>query len=146
MKIKLASPDHLEQLVQLFNDYRIFYKQDPDKKAAKRFLMDRFLNKDSVLIMAFNEQDIALGFMQLYPIFSSVSMQRSYILNDLYVDSTQRGNGIGEALMTFAKQFAITNQSKGLTLETAINNPAQKLYERLGWKKDTDVLHYTWEV
>ena len=57
-----------------------------------------------------------------------------------------RKKGIGEALMERAKLFAKNKGSKGLTLETAIDNPAQKLYERLGWKKDTHVNHYTWEI
>ncbi len=48
--------------------------------------------------------------------------------------------------MNHAKQYAINQNSKGLTLETSIDNPAQKLYERLGWKKDSDVFHYTWEA
>ena len=33
---------------------------------------------------------------------------------------------------------------KGLALETAKANPAQRLYEKLGWKKDLEHLHYFW--
>lgn len=29
-------------------------------------------------------------------------------------------------------------------LETAIDNPAQHLYEKLGWKNDVEVFHYAW--
>jgi len=73
-------------------------------------------------------------------------MLSTYILNDLYVSSEARKKGVGEALMVKAKNFAISEGAKGLTLETAIDNPAQKLYSRLGFKKDTDVNHYTWKV
>jgi len=73
-------------------------------------------------------------------------MQRTYILNDLYVSENSRKQGVGEALMQRAKQFAREHNSRGLTLETDLDNPAQKLYVKLGWKRDIAVNHYTWET
>jgi len=146
MKIIQATQENLEQLLPLFEGYRVFYKQEPNTEAAKSFLESRFQLKDSVIFLAFDSSNNAVGFTQLYPSFSSVSMQRVYILNDLFITSDSRGKGFGEALLNHAKQFAIENNSKGLILETDIENPAQKLYERLGWIKDEDVFHYTWKV
>ncbi len=146
MKIKQASLINLEQLIPLFDGYRTFYKQPSDIKAVKEFLMERFNKNDSVIFMAFDDEDLTIGFTQLYPSFSSVSMKKYYILNDLYVNSNLRGKGIGKALLKSAKQFAINNKCKGLRLETDIENPAQKLYERMDWKKDTEVIHYTWNI
>jgi GNAT superfamily N-acetyltransferase len=146
MKVIRATPDHLPQLSQLFDLYRVFYKQTSNLDAAKDFLEDRFLKSDSVIFIAFASDGTGLGFTQLYPSFSSVSMMSTYILNDLFVASEARKKGVGEALMEKAKQFAISQGAKGLTLETAIDNPAQKLYLRLGFKKDSDVNHYTWQV
>ncbi len=146
MKVIRATPDHLSQLSQLFDLYRVFYQQPSNLDAAKNFLKDRFLNSDSVIFIAIASDGTGLGFTQLYPSFSSVSMMSTYILNDLFVTSEARKKGVGEALMEKAKHFAISQGGKGLTLETAIDNPAQKLYLRLGFKKDSDVNHYTWEV
>lgn len=146
MKIIQATSENLEQLLPLFEGYRAFYKQEQNTEAAKSFLKNRLQLKDSVIFLAFDSSEKAVAFTQLYPSFSSVSMQRIYILNDLYISAEVRGKGVGEALLNHAKQFAIENNSKGLTLETDIDNPAQKLYERLGWKKDEDVIHYTWKV
>jgi len=86
----------------------------------------------------------AVGFSQLYTTFSSVSLKPVYILNDLYVESSQRKTGIGEALLNREKTFCIENGYKGIMLETAIDNPAQKLYEKLGWQKDMHCFHYFW--
>lgn len=141
-----ASEVLLNTLVPLFDSYRVFYKQASNPEEARKFLRERFQNKDSVIFIAMDQEGKGLGFVQLYPSFSSVSMQPTYILNDLYVASEARKKGIGEALMERAKEFAIAQNSKGLTLETAIDNPAQKLYKRLGWKQDLEVNHYTWEV
>ncbi len=146
MKVITASISNLEQLVPLFDAYRVFYKQISNPEAAKNFLKERFKNQDSVIFLCLDASEKALGFTQLYPSFSSVSMQRTYILNDLFVASESRKQGVGEALMEQAKQFAKNNGSKGLTLETDKDNPAQALYKKLGWKKDTQVNHYTWEV
>ena len=66
--------------------------------------------------------------------------------NSKHYHKKNRGQGIGEALLNHAKQFAKKEGSKGFTLETETNNPAQHLYERLGWKKDEHTFHYTWEV
>lgn len=145
MKIVQATIENIIDLAPLLDGYRVFYKQPSDLEKATEFLTERFLKNDSVIFMAY-EGASALGFTQLYPSFSSVSMQRTYILNDLFVSSEARGKGVGEALMNKAKAFAISEGAKGLTLETEVANPAQKLYERLGWIKDTEVFHYTWKA
>ena len=47
------------------------------------------------------------------------------------------------ALMDRARQFAESTQADGLMLETATDNhTAQRLYERLGWKRDEEFYRY----
>ena len=144
METRQANQFDLQQLAKLFNQYRIFYKQESDIDGAVNFISERFRLNDSHIIVALNDSNAVLGFTQLYPSYSSVSMQRTYILNDLFVSENFRKKGVGEVLLKAAKQFSNDQNSKGLTLETDNNNPAQHLYERLKWKKDTGVLHYTW--
>ena len=140
-----AKEENLNHIVPLFNLYRIFYKQQSDLEGAKAFLIERFHKKESIIFLAYYDNKPA-GFTQLYPMFSSVSMQRSYVLNDLYVDAPFRNKQIGAALLNKAKEFCIENDAKGLVLETQIDNPAQKLYERLDWIKDEDCFHYFWKA
>lgn len=142
MTIIKAHIDHLEDLVPLFDGYRQFYKQPTNKDGARQFLIERFKNKDAVIYMAYIE-DKAVGFTQLYPLLSSVSMQPMYLLNDLFIDFNYRGQGIGEALIIKAKQLCIKENNKGLAIQTAFDNPAQQLYQRLGFVKDPD-LHFFW--
>ncbi len=144
MVILQANITHLEDLALLFDGYRVFYEQVSDVEKAKAFLQKRLEQQDSIIFIAFNESEEAIGFTQLYPTFSSVSMQVFYILNDLYVLPTQRGRGVGKALLEKAKQKAKEEGWKGLALETATDNPAQKLYEKLGWQRSTDFYHYFW--
>ena len=143
--IKRVDETQLEALVPLFNAYRVFYKQKSDPDAARSFLAERLINKESVIFMAF-ENDRAVGFTQLYKTFSSVSMAPVFILNDLFVDKDSRKKGVGEKLLEHAKVYCIEKKYKGLALETATDNPAQKLYERLGWEKDSHCFHYFWKA
>ena len=142
MRIIQAQIKHLNDLVPLFNGYRMFYKQDSNIKDAKTFLKERITNKESIIFIAYSN-DNAIGFTQLYPLFSSVSMQPMYLLNDLFVDSNYRNKGVGNILIQAAKDLCTKNNYKGLAIQTANNNPAQHLYERVGFKKDTD-LQFFW--
>lgn len=138
-----ANFEHIYIIAPLLDKYRIFYGQNSNIDLATRFLQDRVSRNESIIFLAF-ENDTPVGFTQLYTTYSSVTLQSVFILNDLYVDKNHRGSGIGEALLNKAKEFCREMNYKGLALETAIDNPAQKLYEKLGWKKDTASFHYFW--
>lgn len=143
VKIVEANINHLEELIPLFDQYRTFYQQNSDLQAAKNFLEARIKNDESIIFLAYYNDEPA-GFTQLYTSFSSVSMQAIFILNDLFVSKNARKKGVGEALLNRAKEICFEKNHKGLVLETGIDNPAQKLYEKLGWKKDNSSFHYFW--
>lgn len=143
IRIVRVSINELQDVVPLFDAYRVFYQAQSDTHAASKFLTQRIQRDESAIFVAYIDE-IAVGFTQIYPMFSSVSMQQLFVLNDLYVDPDHRGQGIGEQLLTAGKQYTTDHNGKSLILETAIDNPAQQLYERLGWKKDTEYYHYTW--
>jgi len=145
IKVYQADLGHLPELAVLFDKYRVFYQQDSDITAAEHFLRQRLEKNESIVFKA-EIDGASVGFTQLYTSFSSVSMLPVYILNDLYVDGAHRKKGVGEALLNKAKEFCKENGFKGLALETAVDNPAQKLYEKLGWKKDSDCFHYFWSA
>jgi ribosomal protein S18 acetylase RimI-like enzyme len=141
--IKRAEKKDLKHIAKLFDAYRVFYKQQSNFDLAQDFINERFKKSESVIFYAIDEANNYLGFTQLYPGFSSVSAQRTWVLNDLYVDSKCRNCGIGSMLLDKAKQFAIETQSKGIALETAANNVrAQKLYESLGYIKDSEISYF----
>ena len=135
MNIIQAKEEHLNDLVPLFDAYRMFYEQKSDIESAKQFLKDRITKNQSVIFMAYIE-GVAVGFTQLYPSFSSVSMNRIYVLNDLYVDKNYRKKGAGAALLHEAKAICKEQNYRGIGLQTGVENPAQFLYESLGWKKE----------
>lgn len=147
VEIIRASIDDLDMIVPLFDGYRQFYKQASDLEGARRFLQAHFERQTSVIFLALrtNEQGQreACGFTQLYPSFSSVSMKRLWILNDLFVAPSARRTGTGTALLERARQFAIETGAKGLSLTTAVDNyTAQAVYEAAGWRRDQEFYAY----
>jgi GNAT superfamily N-acetyltransferase len=137
-----AELDDLDALVPLFDAYRRFYGQASDLPGARAFLADRFKRGESVIFLAVVDGAI-VGFTQLYPSFSSVSMRRLWVLNDLFVTPDARKSGAGRALLERAERWAAETGAKGLTLSTQVTNPgAQRLYEACGWTKDDEFLHY----
>ncbi len=143
--IRRATADDTAAVAVLFNLYRIFYKQPSDITGAESFISERLRCNDSAIFLVFRD-DEPVGFTQLYPIFTSVGMQRTWLLNDLYVKEAARRMGIGEALLETAKQFAKNTNSKWLMLQTGLDNKtAQKLYEKNGWMREDD-LFYTYRL
>lgn len=142
MEVFLANINHLESIAVLFDKYRIFYNQPSNLEAAKKFLQDRFQNNDSVVFAA-NDNGKLIGFIQLYPSFSSVSMKRVWILNDLYVEESYRRRGIAKLLMNVAEEYAKETGGVRLVLATQVSNiTAQKLYEARNYTKDEEFYHY----
>ncbi len=142
MEIRKAELSDLASVSTLFDEYRQFYRQEQDKDGAQAFVRDRLSQKDSVIFVAL-VADAPVGFVQLYPSFSSVGMRRIFILNDLYVRQSARKKGIATALINKSEVYASEIRAARLALATEITNTAaQKLYEKLQWQKDEVFFHY----
>jgi GNAT superfamily N-acetyltransferase len=143
IRIVRAGREELDDLVPLFDAYRGFYEADSDHAAARAFLTERIERDESVIFVAYTTAQRAAGFTQLYPSFSSVSLKRLWILNDLFVRSDVRRGGVGRALLERARRHAVETAAKGMILSTAVTNkPAQTLYESCGWERDEEFFQY----
>ncbi|TGK20955.1 GNAT family N-acetyltransferase [Leptospira fluminis] len=144
--LRIASRSDLEELIELFDLYRKHYGLKSDYAATKRFLEDRLLHKDSILIVA-EDADTILGFAQLYPTYSSLFLKKDYILNDLYVREGARKKGVGKKLLDEAGAVVRKFGGKGMSLETLPDNrAARKLFESFGFRIHEEFLHYYWSV
>lgn len=137
-----AGRSDVDSIVPLFLGYLQFYKLRTDAKRARQFISERLERGESKILLA-RLDDEAVGFVQLYPTFASLSMKRSWVLYDLFVKPEARKRGVAKALMEKARQLAVETGAEGLILETAVDNlPAQRLYENLGWKRDVEFYRY----
>ena len=141
--INLATVSDIERVAPLFDAYRQFYGLTSDPPLAKQYLLDRLSRGESIVLLAQAPEGAALGFVQMYPGFSSLRAAPVYVLYDLFVAPEARQRGVGRRLMEAAASEARRRGAAALTLSTARTNvPAQQLYESLGWKRDDEFLEY----
>ncbi|WP_175396138.1 GNAT family N-acetyltransferase [Paenibacillus xylanilyticus] len=169
--MRRARLDDIEDVSRLLDQYRMFYQQTSDVEGAARYIRERLERNESVIWIAEKEafkgmeqgemaddthhnewghgntdssiQTPLAGFVQLYPSFSSVSMSPIYVLNDLFVHTEYRQQGIARKLLQAAQNWARETGAIRITLSTAISNKqAQALYESEGYAKDTHFLYY----
>jgi len=144
--IRLAEARDLDQLAELFDQYRQFYECPPDLGAAKSWLAENLERGRSTLFAADNGSQL-LGFTQLYPALCSVDLVDYFVLYDLYVVEAARRQGIARALMNAASDWAKAQGADRLDLETARDNaPGQALYRDLGYELDEVFLKFSLDL
>jgi len=143
--IQRATDDDVDAVAGLFDLYRQFYDQKPDPDKCRDYIRARIARSESIVFVAYDTGDgTAQGFTQLYPTFCSVEATNILVLYDLFVRQDFRSGGVGTALMRCAEEYARSCGASRIHLETHHGNThAQRLYESLGYKKDTEFFHYS---
>ncbi|MFC8801449.1 GNAT family N-acetyltransferase [Promicromonospora sp. NPDC057138] len=155
--VRPATDDDVDAVVDLFRQYLRFYDQDVPDAEARAYLAARRASGDSVLLVAVltpedgetpsadTAEGELVGFAQSYPTWSSVSLSRSWVLNDLFVSPAARGTGAGRALVQDTCRRAKDAGAIRVSLATAWDNvAAQGLYESEGFVRDQHFHHYAY--
>ena len=143
---RLAESSDLDQLADLFDQYRQFYECPPDLSAAKNWIAENFERGRSTIFAADNGYHL-IGFTQLYPALCSVDLVDYFVLYDLFVAPSARRQGIARALMNAASEWAKAQGAARLDLETARDNyPGQALYRDLGYELDEVFLKFSLDL
>lgn len=148
MRIVQATLEHLDQLTPLFVNYREHFGQLPYPDSSRKFLEKRISRKESVIYLAMaDDEEKILGFCQLYSSFSSLSLKRVWILNDIFVAEDARRQLVADRLIQQAKKLAKETNAVRLRVSTSIHNEvAQKVYESIGFREDSKFKNYTLEL
>jgi len=144
MYIVKSTENHLEQLAELFEEYRLFCGCEQNLTETKSFLKKLIRNEESILFIAVDAQtERLMGFVNLYPCYSSLALQRLWILNDLGVSSHYRGKGVSKALIQKVQEFAKETNAIRIELKTGINNTtARSLYKSMDFTVDLENIYY----
>ena len=142
MAILRATISDVADIALLFVNYLAFYGHNRERGEVSGFLEQRLALGESAIYYA-ADRGRAVGFVQLYPLFSSIRLCRIWVLNDLFVAVTHRRKGYGRALMERAKLHAFETDARGLFLQTGTGNAAaHALYESQGYERDATMYRY----
>lgn len=145
MTIRKAQLSDIENLASLFDMYRVFYEMKSNIIESKQFLKTRIENQETQIFVAENSDNKLIGFVQLFPIFSSTRLKKMWLLNDLFVLESQRGKGISVLLIDECKKLSVETNACGLSLETAKSNTiGNNLYTKTDFILDIEHNYYFW--
>ncbi len=135
--IREMEPLDVPSVGELFHAYRRFYEIDSQPRDCVEFISQRAVHRDSVIFVACRPGGTPMAFVQMYPLFSEVTLKRIWLLNDLYVNESERKNGVARRLMERCTAFVRESGGSEITLATAPTNlAAQSLYQKLGYVKN----------
>lgn len=146
--IERARAEDADRVAPLFDAYRQFYGCVPDLAGAREYLGQRLARGESVVLFAraltprpFPGADV-VGFAQLYPSFSSVSMGPVVVLNDLFVLPSWRRSTVARSLIDETVRHAERVGAVRIHLSTQnTNEPALRLYHSLDFSPDVEFTH-----
>jgi ribosomal protein S18 acetylase RimI-like enzyme len=145
--VERARAEDTDAIAPLFDAYRQFYGAVPDLPGASAFIAARLERDESVVLLAraiprASEPSRAIGFAQLYPSFSSVSMGPIIVLNDLFVLPSWRRSSVARSLVEETARHGERIGAIRIHLSTQITNvPARRLYQSLDFVADQEFVH-----
>lgn len=146
IQVTIATEADIDSVAPMYDAYRAFYGAVPDAEGARRFLRERISREESIVLLARASRE-PVGFLQIYPSFSSVAMRPILVVNDLFVRPEARRRGVGFLLLEEAKRQARDRGAVRLTLSTQVTNEtAQALYRANGWVRQDDFFVFTFKI
>ncbi|MCG7532577.1 GNAT family N-acetyltransferase [Psychrobium sp. MM17-31] len=144
MTLVLAELRHIDAVVPVMEEYRAFCGFESKGSETEQFLEQIIANQQSKLFLAIDEQtQQVMGFVNLYPSYSTLALKPIWILNDLAVSSHFRGRGLAKELIYGALEFAKSSGAIRVELKTEVTNArAQALYRSLDFNIDSDNVYY----
>lgn len=144
MTLVPAQLTHVQGIVPIMEEYRKFCGFDSKEEQTQAFLTHLIKDNKSVMLLVIEEQSQQImGFVNLYPSYSTLALQPIWLLNDLAVSRQFRGRGLAKFLINGALEFAKESGAIRIEFKTEMTNTrAQALYNSLGFSIDKDNVYY----
>jgi len=135
--LRPAGPADLEALVRLLGVlFSIEADFRPDRARQRRGLLRMLDDPARRLVLVAEAGGAVIGMVTVQLVVSTAEGGASGLVEDLVVDATHRGAGVGRHLLEAAEAWA---RARGATrlqlLADAGNAPALEFYARLGWSR-----------
>lgn len=137
IEIAYATEADIDDVAELFEQYRSFYGKAPTRE-ARTFLAERVSSGQSLVLLA-RDGYAVVGFVQVYRAFNSIHLTHDWVLGDLFVDGGARGRRVGGGLVDAVITAARENDAHSIRVETEEDNGyARRLYESRGFTETGD--------
>lgn len=144
VRIRRALPEDAPRLIELDRQLARFERLPPPDDCEARALL-RWIFETEELEAFVAEQDGRItGVALFYEGYGTFRARKFLYLEDLVVEESARGTGVGQALMAALAREAVARNA--LRLEWAVldwNAGAIRLYERLGARRHGEWLRYS---
>lgn len=104
--VQSISEKYIDQFVIVVDEYRKFCGFNLSPEATKGFFKNLHKENKAATFIAISEEYEIMGFINLYPSYSTLSLRKIWILNDLGVSSRFRRLGVAQALIKKSIEFA----------------------------------------
>lgn len=145
--VRVARKADHESLVDLFAAYCQFYKLTHSRARIARFVGKRLGARPRRTWVVPNGRNVEVplaGFAQVYETISTLSLARVWVLNDLYVHASARGQGVGRALVEQVVKEAKRSGAARVDLATQVGNrSARALYDSMGFAPSKGFVEYS---
>lgn len=144
--IEFVTERNFEEVLPLIRKYQEFYDVPEIDETRNRAFFSQFGEENPFgCQFLFRHEGRAVGFATVYFTFTSTIAKKVGVMNDLYVEPSVRGKGIGRALINYCLDFALSRGAFRLQWVSATDNyTAQRLYDSLN-KSKKPWLFYTYK-
>jgi GNAT superfamily N-acetyltransferase len=132
MTIRPPSASDRDGWQRLWEAYLHFYKQQPDSSWTERLWLQILDPDDPIEALVAESSEQLIGITHYFPHPNTWTAKPVCYLQDLYVDSSERGKGVGESLIRAVQQRAQDMRWSSVYWQTADDNTtARRLYDQL---------------
>lgn len=134
LRVGPIEAEQLELLLPLIRAYQSFYEVEEIDEERNRAFFARFVapSDDGMLLGAWRNEEL-VGYACLYWSFTSLVPAETVLMNDLYVEESARGQGVGRALIEASATVGRERGAQRLEWATQPRNvTAQLLYDTMG--------------
>ena len=120
------------------------FEREPDavKTTPEDLLRDGFGQQPKFAVLIAEKDSSPVGFALFFPTYSTWEGTAGIHLEDIFVEESVRGQGVGEKLMTALAALAVEHGCARLELQVLDWNPARGFYQRLGMGHMKEWLSY----
>jgi GNAT superfamily N-acetyltransferase len=139
LRIEPIAEEQFEMLLPMIAAYQRFYEVEEIDVERNRAFFSRFLapSEDGMLLGAWHDGEL-VGYACLYWSFTSLVPAETVLMNDLFVDPSARGQGVGRALIEASAAVGRERGAQRLEWVTQTTNAtARRLYDRTGAEQST---------